>query len=97
MVTLATQLADWVSGLRFEDLPPDVVEATKLRLLDVLGLALAGAGTRLGRSIRAGAIAVSLGVKELLRGKPFVFEDLGPAKLKGIPEAVPVYAVQWRT
>ena len=58
-MTLARQLADWVSGLRFDDLPPDVVEATKLRLLDVFGLALAGGGTRLGRSIRAGAIAVS--------------------------------------
>jgi 2-methylcitrate dehydratase PrpD len=58
-MTLARQLADWVSGLRFDDLPVDVVEVTKLRLLDVLGLALAGAGTRLGRSIRAGAVAVS--------------------------------------
>jgi 2-methylcitrate dehydratase PrpD len=58
-MTLARQLADWVSDLRFNDLPPDVVEATKLRLLDVLGLALAGGGTRLGHSIRAGAVAVS--------------------------------------
>jgi 2-methylcitrate dehydratase PrpD len=56
---LARQLAAWVSQLRYEDLPPDVVDTTKLRLLDVLGLALAGSGTRFGRSIRAGVVALS--------------------------------------
>ena len=59
MVTLASQAADWVARVRFEDLPADVVEATKLRILDVLGLALAGAETRFGRAIRAGTTAVS--------------------------------------
>jgi len=59
MVPLARQVADWVSQVRFGDLPDDVVEATKLRVLDVLGLALAGASTRFGRSIRAGAVALS--------------------------------------
>jgi 2-methylcitrate dehydratase PrpD len=58
-MALASQLADWVSQVRFEDLPPDVVETTKLRILDVVGLALAGADTRFGRSIRAGAVVLS--------------------------------------
>jgi len=58
-VALASQVAEWVADVRFEDLPRDVVEATKLRMLDVLGLALAGASTRFGRSIRAGAVALS--------------------------------------
>src|SRR4030095_793885 len=35
-------LARWASTLTFEDLPADVVESTKLRVLDVIGLALAG-------------------------------------------------------
>jgi 2-methylcitrate dehydratase PrpD len=56
---LARELAEWVVRLRYEDLPPDVIDATKLRILDVLGLALAGAETRFGRAIRAGALAVS--------------------------------------
>jgi 2-methylcitrate dehydratase PrpD len=56
---LARQLAEWVARLRYDDLPQDVIEATKLRILDVLGLALAGAGTRFGRAIRTGALAVS--------------------------------------
>jgi class 3 adenylate cyclase len=44
----------------------------------------------------AGGISVSLGVKELCRGKPFVFEDGGHATLKGIPEPTPVFTVRWQ-
>jgi 2-methylcitrate dehydratase PrpD len=58
-VTLASQVAEWVSRVRFDDLPADIVDATKLRILDVLGLALAGAETRFGRAIRSGAVALS--------------------------------------
>ena len=56
---LATQLAAWVSRLTFDDLPGDVVAATKLRVLDVIGLALAGSETPFGRSTRAAALALS--------------------------------------
>jgi 2-methylcitrate dehydratase PrpD len=58
-VALASQVAEWVSQVRFEDLPRDVVDATKLRILDVIGLALAGAGTAFGRSTKAAAVAMS--------------------------------------
>ncbi len=58
-MTLASQVAEWVARVRFDDLPSDIVDATKLRILDVLGLALAGAETRFGRAIRSGAVAVS--------------------------------------
>ena len=56
---LALQLADWVSALTFDDLPDDVIETSKLRLLDVIGLALAGSGTPFGRSTRAAAAALT--------------------------------------
>ena len=56
---LALQLAGWVSGLTFDDLPDDVIAASKLRMLDVIGLALAGSGTPFGRSTRAAAVALS--------------------------------------
>ena len=56
---LALQLAGWVSGLVFDDLPDDVVEASKLRILDVVGLTLAGSGTPFGCSTRAAAVALS--------------------------------------
>lgn len=72
-VPLARQLADWVSSLTFDDLPSDVVEASKLRLLDVIGLALAGSGTAFGRSIRAAATTLSPG---------------GPCRLLGTGERV---------
>jgi len=56
---LSTELARWATSVTFEDLPEDVVAATKLRVMDVIGLALAGAGTDFGRSVRAAALALS--------------------------------------
>jgi 2-methylcitrate dehydratase PrpD len=58
-VTLACEVAEWVARVRYEDLPADVIDTTKLRIMDVLGLALAGAVTRFGHAIRAGAVALS--------------------------------------
>jgi 2-methylcitrate dehydratase PrpD len=56
---LSTELARWASSVTFEDLPEDIVAATKLRVLDVIGLALAGAETDFGRSVRDAALALS--------------------------------------
>jgi len=58
-VPLSTELARWAAGVTFEDLPKDIVAATKLRVLDVIGLALAGAETDFGRSVRNAALAIS--------------------------------------
>jgi 2-methylcitrate dehydratase PrpD len=52
-------VAAWTAHLTFDDLPADVVETTKLRLLDVIGLSIAGSGTALGRSVRAGVRAMA--------------------------------------
>lgn len=41
-MTLAERLARFAVSLRYETLPPDVVDSVRLRLLDTLGLALAG-------------------------------------------------------
>ena len=56
---LSTTLGIWASRVTFDDLPDDVVESTKLRILDVIGLALAGADTPFGRSTRAASVAMS--------------------------------------
>lgn len=56
---LALELATWVSGLTYADLPNDVIEATKLRILDVIGLALAGSTMRFGRSVWLASAAMS--------------------------------------
>jgi 2-methylcitrate dehydratase PrpD len=55
----STELGRWASRLAFESLPPDVIENTKLRVMDVIGLALAGAETPFGRSVRDATIAMS--------------------------------------
>jgi 2-methylcitrate dehydratase PrpD len=58
-VPLSNELARWAAGVTFEDLPQDIVASTKLRILDVIGLALAGAETDFGRSVREAALAIS--------------------------------------
>jgi 2-methylcitrate dehydratase PrpD len=59
MNPLSLELGRWVCRTTFDDLPPDVVEATKNRALDVIGLALAGADTAFGRSVLDAANALS--------------------------------------
>jgi len=59
MAPLASRVADWVSRVTFDDLPADVVDATRWRILDVIGLAYAGAETAFGRSAIAAAIEIS--------------------------------------
>lgn len=56
---LSSELARWAASVKFEDLPADIVASTKLRVMDVLGLALAGAETDFGRSVRDAALALS--------------------------------------
>ena len=46
-MTLAERLADFTASLRFETLPAEVVDSVRLRLLDTLGLALAGSRAEL--------------------------------------------------
>ena len=65
---LATRLAEWASSLTFADIPADVVASTKLRILDVIGLSLAGSETAYGRSTRAAALDMAGGGPSRLFG-----------------------------
>jgi 2-methylcitrate dehydratase PrpD len=56
---LSQQLSKWVCPVTFEELPEDIVKSTKMRVLDVIGLATAGAETQFGRSTRDAALALS--------------------------------------
>ncbi len=58
-LALSVELARWAASVTFRDLPDDVVAATKLRVMDVIGLALAGAETEFGRSVHNAALALS--------------------------------------
>ncbi|MBL27512.1 MAG: hypothetical protein CMM50_08190 [Rhodospirillaceae bacterium] len=70
-MTYASDLAEWAHGIAYDDLPDDVVQATKFRILDVIGLSLAGLGTPFGQSVREAALAMNGG---------------GPARLFGTGE-----------
>lgn len=70
---LSVSLSRWAVDLRFSDLPDAVVSDTKLRVLDVIGLAVAGGTTPFG-----------LGVKNAARG----LYSKGPARILGSRDAV---------
>ena len=55
MAGVSSTVSEWVRGLAYEDLPDDVVMATKFRVLDVLGLSIAGGQTPFGQSVRTTA------------------------------------------
>jgi len=59
LTSYSEQLARWARGLRFEDLPRDVVSSTKYRVLDVIGLALAGVRTPFGASLEHASAAMN--------------------------------------
>jgi 2-methylcitrate dehydratase PrpD len=52
-MTLAERLARFTASLRFEALPADVVESIRLRVLDTLGLALAGSRAEFAPAVLA--------------------------------------------
>jgi 2-methylcitrate dehydratase PrpD len=74
---LSSVLATWAAGVQFEDLPADVVEATKMRVMDAIGLSLAGAETAFGKSTQAAVLALS---------------GAGPCRVLGTGERVSVTA-----
>jgi 2-methylcitrate dehydratase PrpD len=51
MGTASQQLAEFVAALRYEDLPPDVVEAAKRHMLDAVGVALAASALGAGAPV----------------------------------------------
>jgi 2-methylcitrate dehydratase PrpD len=59
LTSFASTLARWSSTLRYTELPEDVRGTTRLRILDTVGLSLAGAATPLGGSTRAAVVALS--------------------------------------
>src|SRR6478672_5413650 len=53
---IAERLGDYVAGMELGDLPAEVVEKTRLCILDTLGCMLAGAGDEVGERITAHAL-----------------------------------------
>lgn len=59
MSSCSEQLADWAGALAYEHLPADVVASTKDRVLDVIGLALAGRATAYGAAVTQACMAMN--------------------------------------
>jgi 2-methylcitrate dehydratase PrpD len=53
IATLSEQLARFTADLRYEDLPPEVVERVRLHTLDILGVCLLGAPMDFARILRS--------------------------------------------
>jgi len=63
MASLSRQLAQWVAGLRYEDLPPAVIDRAKGVTLQGLGSVLLGSQTRDGRQAIALMVDDEAGVR----------------------------------
>ena len=57
--TLAVRGAAWMSSLTFDSVPVDVIESTKLRVLDVIGNTIAASRSPFGATMRRAAKALS--------------------------------------
>ncbi len=61
MPTLSEQLASWIIDVKDKDIPKEVFEDTKLRILDYLGLILAAYSMPVGKSFRDGVLEMGGG------------------------------------
>ena len=64
----STRLAEWGGNQRFEDLPEDILTLTKLRILDVIGVALPSIGTAFGRSVYGAVLRMGTGEESTVLG-----------------------------
>jgi 2-methylcitrate dehydratase PrpD len=52
---LTAEVADWALGLRYEDVPSDVIDLAKLQMMSVLGASEAGRRSSAGQKVEAAA------------------------------------------
>ncbi len=83
MSTYSEQLASWFLSLRLEDLPDVVVEATKFRILDTLGVMLVAADTPIGRTVREAVMAMGAGSDSRVIGYGDRTTAMGAALVNG--------------
>ncbi len=69
-MTLATRLAAFAAALRWQDLQAEVIADAKLRVLDTLGVMLAGSLTATGRAMLHGALSLGQGTEAAIIGFP---------------------------
>lgn len=68
MIAASEKLSMWVGKSCFEDLPEDVVTATRLRIIDVVGLSIAGSQRPFGESVRRATSSLYPGTEARIWG-----------------------------
>ncbi len=82
MDTYSKIIAKWVEQASFDEIPDDVVASTKLRVLDVIGLSVAGGTTPFGASVKRAA-SLYPGPGSRLWGTQDTCSVLGAALING--------------
>ena len=83
MGPVSAVVSDWVTKVAYQDLPDDVRQATKFRILDVLGLSIAGGETPFGHSVRASGRALYPGATASVWGSGEATSAIGAAFVNG--------------
>jgi 2-methylcitrate dehydratase PrpD len=85
---LSLQAAEWAGRLRFEQVPPAVVESTKLRILDLIGVMLAARDLPLVAQARRAAQALDGGSGACILGGTEQVAPVAAAFVNGVMSAV---------
>lgn len=83
MASRSEIISQWVAGVTFDQLPREVVDVTKLRILDVMGLSIAGRSTRFGQSVVESAFELYSGAESRLWGTNARTSACGAALVNG--------------
>ncbi|MEE8302903.1 MAG: MmgE/PrpD family protein [Candidatus Tectomicrobia bacterium] len=67
-MTYARQIAEWAAGLRFNDIPDAVIADEKLRVLDILGVALAASTLPASAPVRTAALRLGASQESMMWG-----------------------------
>ncbi|MGX9961813.1 MmgE/PrpD family protein [Roseomonas sp. F4] len=87
-VSLNRRTADWAANLSLDSVPPDVVESTKLRILDLIGVMLAAKPLPLVTAARRAALALEGGGGAHILGEAEDVAPMAAAFVNGVMTAV---------
>lgn len=87
----SVRAAQWYLSLSMRHLPADIVERTRLHVLDIVGLTLAGAARESGRSVRAAMLDLGRGNECRILG----FGDRTSALLAAIANGTMAHAMEF--
>lgn len=88
MTGLSARAAAWAAGLSLDDAPATVVESTKLRILDLVGVMLAARSLDLVAAAKRAALAVDQGAGARILGDAEDVSPMAAAFVNGVMTAV---------